>query len=272
MLLLHGSGPGVSAWANWRLVLPSSPSASTSSHRTSSGSADRPPGDGRYGRAAWTRHALALVDAPRLERSTSSATPWAARSPSRWRPSGPSWSTGSSSWARPACASSSRRASTRSGATSPSPERDAPPRRAVRLRRRRGGDRRSREPPLPDEPRAAHARELRGRCSPRRASAGSTTSRSTRPTLRGIEQPALLIHGYEDEVIPFAGLEPEGARPAAQRRAARVPQLRALGADRADAALHAGPRGLPRGIGTHEGRACRPHPARPSRRPSSTSR
>ena len=43
------------------------------------------------------------------------------------------------------------------------------------------------------------------RCSPRRASARSTTSRSTSPPwFWSIAQPTLLIHGYEDEVIPFA--------------------------------------------------------------------
>jgi 2-hydroxymuconate-semialdehyde hydrolase len=63
VLLLHGSGPGVSAAANWRPILPV-----LSAHRrviapdqlgfgaTASGEKHS------YGRAAWTDHALALLD------------------------------------------------------------------------------------------------------------------------------------------------------------------------------------------------------------------
>jgi pimeloyl-ACP methyl ester carboxylesterase len=63
VLLLHGSGPGVSAAANWRPVLPA-----LSAHRrviapdqlgfggTASGEKHT------YGRVAWTDHALALLD------------------------------------------------------------------------------------------------------------------------------------------------------------------------------------------------------------------
>ena len=69
VLLLHGSGPGVSAWANWRLVLPSlARSFRVIAHdQLGFGRTDRPM-DGCYGRAAWTRHALALVDALGVER------------------------------------------------------------------------------------------------------------------------------------------------------------------------------------------------------------
>lgn len=69
VLLLHGSGPGVSAWANWRLVLPAL------SRRFRVIAPDQlgfgltgPPADGVYGRAAWTQHALELVDALGIER------------------------------------------------------------------------------------------------------------------------------------------------------------------------------------------------------------
>lgn len=69
LLLLHGSGPGVSAWANWRLVLP----RLAESHHVIApdqlgfGGTDPAP-DGRYGRAAWTAHALAVLDALGIER------------------------------------------------------------------------------------------------------------------------------------------------------------------------------------------------------------
>jgi pimeloyl-ACP methyl ester carboxylesterase len=64
VLLLHGSGPGVSALANWRLVIPALAATrrviapdQLGFGRTADGSARA------YGRAAWTGHAVALLDA-----------------------------------------------------------------------------------------------------------------------------------------------------------------------------------------------------------------
>ncbi len=69
LLLLHGSGPGVSAWSNWRAVYP------VLSRRFRVIAPDQvgfnrtqPPGDVRYGRELWTAHALALVDELGLDR------------------------------------------------------------------------------------------------------------------------------------------------------------------------------------------------------------
>jgi pimeloyl-ACP methyl ester carboxylesterase len=63
VLLLHGSGPGVTAAANWRPVIP----ALSADRRVIApdqlgfgGTADGSPRS--YGRAAWTGHALALLD------------------------------------------------------------------------------------------------------------------------------------------------------------------------------------------------------------------
>jgi 2-hydroxymuconate-semialdehyde hydrolase len=63
VLLLHGSGPGVSAMANWRLVIPALATTrrviapdQLGFGRTADGSART------YGRAAWTAHAIALLD------------------------------------------------------------------------------------------------------------------------------------------------------------------------------------------------------------------
>lgn len=63
VLLLHGSGPGVSALANWRLVIPVLATTrrviapdQLGFGRTADGSART------YGRAAWTAHAIALLD------------------------------------------------------------------------------------------------------------------------------------------------------------------------------------------------------------------
>jgi 2-hydroxymuconate-semialdehyde hydrolase len=63
LLLLHGSGPGVSAWSNWRLVYPALAERfrviapdQVGFNRT------QPEGEVRYGRGLWTDHALALMD------------------------------------------------------------------------------------------------------------------------------------------------------------------------------------------------------------------
>jgi 2-hydroxymuconate-semialdehyde hydrolase len=64
LLLIHGSGPGVSAWANWRLVIP----ALAESRRVIApdmvgfGHTERPTGI-RYDMATWVRQAIDLLDA-----------------------------------------------------------------------------------------------------------------------------------------------------------------------------------------------------------------
>jgi len=72
VLLLHGSGPGVSAWANWRLLLPRLAGSFRVVAPDQIGfNLTRPPaGDPRpYGRAAWTAHALGVLDALGIERA-----------------------------------------------------------------------------------------------------------------------------------------------------------------------------------------------------------
>ena len=67
-LLIHGSGPGVSAWANWRLVIP----ALARDRRVIApdmvgfGYTDRPEGI-QYNMDTWVRQALDLMDALGLE-------------------------------------------------------------------------------------------------------------------------------------------------------------------------------------------------------------
>jgi len=67
-LLIHGSGPGVSAWANWRLVIP----ALARDRRVIApdmvgfGYTDRPEGI-QYSMDTWVRQALDLMDALGLE-------------------------------------------------------------------------------------------------------------------------------------------------------------------------------------------------------------
>ncbi|MBK4739077.1 alpha/beta fold hydrolase [Noviherbaspirillum pedocola] len=69
VLLIHGSGPGVTAWANWRLTIP----ALSSSFRVIApdmvgfGYTDRPAGV-QYNMANWVSHALGVIDALDLQK------------------------------------------------------------------------------------------------------------------------------------------------------------------------------------------------------------
>lgn len=69
VLLLHGSGPGVSAWANWRGVLPElAPRYRViAPDLLGFGATGTPPGN-RYSLDAWLEHLLALVDELGVER------------------------------------------------------------------------------------------------------------------------------------------------------------------------------------------------------------
>jgi 2-hydroxymuconate-semialdehyde hydrolase len=63
VLLLHGSGPGVSAWANWRLVIPELAASFRVIAPDQIGFNQTLPPDGvRYGRELWTNHALRLME------------------------------------------------------------------------------------------------------------------------------------------------------------------------------------------------------------------
>lgn len=69
LLLLHGSGPGVSAWSNWRPIY----SALVEEYRVIAPDQvgfNRTQADGpvEYGRELWTDHALALLDELGVER------------------------------------------------------------------------------------------------------------------------------------------------------------------------------------------------------------
>jgi len=64
VLLLHGSGPGVSAWANWRTVLPrlSQRRRVLAPDIVGFGYTDR-PGDFAYTRENWVEHLVGFLDA-----------------------------------------------------------------------------------------------------------------------------------------------------------------------------------------------------------------
>jgi 2-hydroxymuconate-semialdehyde hydrolase len=69
VVLVHGSGPGVSAYANWRLTIP----ALSGAHRVLApdivgfGFTDRPDGIA-YDMATWSKHLVGFLDALGLER------------------------------------------------------------------------------------------------------------------------------------------------------------------------------------------------------------
>jgi len=63
-LLIHGSGPGVSAWANWRLVMPvlAKQMRVVAPDMIGFGYSER-PADGRYDMDRWVDQAVGLLDA-----------------------------------------------------------------------------------------------------------------------------------------------------------------------------------------------------------------
>jgi 2-hydroxymuconate-semialdehyde hydrolase len=68
-VLLHGSGPGVSAWANWRLSLPALAERMrvVAPDIVGFGYTERPAGI-RYGLDTWVDHLVGFLDALELER------------------------------------------------------------------------------------------------------------------------------------------------------------------------------------------------------------
>lgn len=70
VLLIHGSGPGVSAWANWRLVMPTLARQARviAPDMVGFGYTERPEGFD-YNMDAWVRQAVGLLDALGIERT-----------------------------------------------------------------------------------------------------------------------------------------------------------------------------------------------------------
>jgi pimeloyl-ACP methyl ester carboxylesterase len=68
-VFVHGSGPGVTAWANWRLTLP----VLAKTHHVLApdvlgfGYSERPDGI-TYGKNVWVDHVMAFLDAKKVER------------------------------------------------------------------------------------------------------------------------------------------------------------------------------------------------------------
>lgn len=70
VLFIHGSGPGVSAWANWRLVMPvlATTRRVIAPDMVGFGYTDRPPGM-TYTMDRWVQQAIDLLDALDIERA-----------------------------------------------------------------------------------------------------------------------------------------------------------------------------------------------------------
>ncbi|HVW51882.1 MAG TPA: alpha/beta hydrolase [Trinickia sp.] len=70
VLLIHGSGPGVTAWANWRLTMPalSSRFRVIAPDMVGFGETRRPEGH-HYSMQTWLAHLLGLLDALDIERA-----------------------------------------------------------------------------------------------------------------------------------------------------------------------------------------------------------
>lgn len=70
VLLIHGSGPGVTAWANWRLVLPELAKIcrAIAPDMVGFGYTERPAGV-EYGVDGWVDHAIGLLDALGIEQT-----------------------------------------------------------------------------------------------------------------------------------------------------------------------------------------------------------
>ena len=70
VLLIHGSGPGVTAWANWRLTIPELAKRSRvlAPDLVGFGYTERPVGI-QYGIDAWVDHAVGVLDALNVEQT-----------------------------------------------------------------------------------------------------------------------------------------------------------------------------------------------------------
>jgi 2-hydroxymuconate-semialdehyde hydrolase len=70
ILMIHGSGPGVSAWANWRLSLPvlAQRARVIAPDMAGFGFSERPPGQ-RYTMDNWVAQAVGVLDAMDIERA-----------------------------------------------------------------------------------------------------------------------------------------------------------------------------------------------------------
>jgi 2-hydroxymuconate-semialdehyde hydrolase/2-hydroxy-6-oxo-octa-2,4-dienoate hydrolase len=96
VIMLHGSGPGVSALANWQHYIPalSQQFSVLAPDIVGFGGTER-PNDISYSLRTWAEHVWAFLDAHGVEKPRSSATRRVIASRRRWTPTG---RTGSPRW------------------------------------------------------------------------------------------------------------------------------------------------------------------------------
>ncbi|WP_312974759.1 alpha/beta fold hydrolase [Stutzerimonas nitrititolerans] len=70
LMMIHGSGPGVTAWANWRLVMPELAKSRRviAPDMLGFGYSER-PADAQYNRDVWVDHAVGVLDALEIEQA-----------------------------------------------------------------------------------------------------------------------------------------------------------------------------------------------------------
>lgn len=70
VMLIHGSGPGVTAWANWRLTIPklAKDRRVIAPDMLGFGYTERPV-DNRYGLDRWVEHVISVLDALNIEKT-----------------------------------------------------------------------------------------------------------------------------------------------------------------------------------------------------------
>ncbi|MFC6673910.1 alpha/beta fold hydrolase [Marinobacterium aestuariivivens] len=70
VMLIHGSGPGVTAWANWRLTIPelAQERRVIAPDMLGFGYTERPAGNG-YGLDRWVEHVVSVLDALNIEKT-----------------------------------------------------------------------------------------------------------------------------------------------------------------------------------------------------------
>nr|WP_305849780.1 alpha/beta hydrolase [Phycicoccus sp. HDW14] len=118
VLLVHGSGPGVTAYANWRLTMPALAErfCVVAPDMVGFGFTERPDGF-EYSMPHWTAHLVALMDELGVEQADVVGNSFGGGWPPPWPSTTPSACAGSCSWAPRSRRSASAPASTRSGAT-----------------------------------------------------------------------------------------------------------------------------------------------------------
>ena len=69
-MLIHGSGPGVTAWANWRLTIPelAKERRVIAPDMLGFGYSERPQ-DQHYSKLRWVEHAIGVLDALDIEQA-----------------------------------------------------------------------------------------------------------------------------------------------------------------------------------------------------------